>query len=155
MRQLTPDGAEFLVLGNLLVRGIYAHKNYINTPDYDVVAINPRNKKVVKIEVKSRQYKDAKVYLLKSFKPDFVVFVQLNKYVRRKIYKNRKRVKKMLKNKNNINYIILPIKIVKSLKRKKRRSAKRTRISLTSLYPNKVKKYENDSGWNLIKKKLK
>ena len=59
MRQLTPDGAEFLVLGNLLVRGIYAHKNYINTPDYDVVAINPRNKKVVKIEVKSRQYKDA------------------------------------------------------------------------------------------------
>ena len=48
MRQLTPDGAEFLVLGNLLVRGIYAHKNYINTPDYDVVAINPRNKKVVK-----------------------------------------------------------------------------------------------------------
>ena len=49
MRQLTPDGAEFLVLGNLLVRGIYAHKNYINTPDYDVVAINPRNKKVVKM----------------------------------------------------------------------------------------------------------
>ena len=78
---LTPDGAEFLVLGNLLVRGIYAYKNYVNTPDFDVVAFNPdNNKKIARIEVKSRQRKDAKVYQLRSFKSDFVVFVQLNKY---------------------------------------------------------------------------
>ena len=82
---LTPDGAEFLVLGNLLVRGIYAYKNYVNTPDFDVVAFNPdNNKKIARIEVKSRQYKDAKMYQLRSFKSDFVVFVQLNKYTRTK-----------------------------------------------------------------------
>ena len=44
---LTPDGAEFLVLGNLLVRGIYAYKNYVNTPDFDVVAFNPDNNKKI------------------------------------------------------------------------------------------------------------
>ena len=40
------------------------------------------NKKIARIEVKSRQYKDAKMYQLRSFKSDFVVFVQLNKYTR-------------------------------------------------------------------------
>ena len=111
---LTPDGAEFLVLGNLLVRGIYAYKNYVNTPDFDVVAFNPdNNKKIARIEVKSRQRKDAKVYQLRSFKSDFVVFVQLNKYTR------TKKKKIFTGNENNINYIIIPTKKVKSLKRRK------------------------------------
>ncbi len=57
MRQLSPDGAEFLVLGNLLARGIYAYKNYINTPDYDVAALNSKNRKIAKIEVKSKNTK--------------------------------------------------------------------------------------------------
>ena len=145
---LTPDGAEFLVLGNLLVRGIYAYKNYVNTPDYDVVALNPDNKKIARIEVKSRQRKDAKVYQLKNFKSDFVVFVQLNKYTR------TKKKKIFRDSENNINYIIIPTKKVKSLKRRKTPNTwGRYRINIGDL--SSYKRYENDLGWHRIKKFLK
>ena len=145
---LTPDGAEFLVLGNLLVRGIYAYKNYVNTPDYDVAAINPDNKKTAYIEVKSRQRKDAKIYQIRDFKSDFVVFVQLNKYTRSKTKKI------FTDSENNINYIIIPTRIVKSLKQNKTRNrwgSYRINIGKLSSY----KKYENDLGWDRIKKFLK
>ena len=146
---LTPDGAEFLVLGNLLVRGIYAYKNYVNTPDFDVVALNPdNNKKIARIEVKSRQHTNAKVYQMKSFKSDFVVFVQLNKY------KRSKNIKIFTGSENNINYIIIPTKRVKSLKRRKTPNTwGRYRVNIG--YLPSYKKYENDLGWALIKKFLK
>ena len=158
MRQLSPDGAEFLVLGNLLVRGIYAYKNYINTPDYDVAALNPKNRKIAKIEVKSRKFKEAKTYKLKSFKVDFVVFVQLNEWTRRKV--RGKRIKININpEKNPINYTIIPIKKIKSLKTKrgkKRSKSGNYSISLNSLYRNKtINKYHNHSGWNQIKNFLK
>ena len=146
---LTPDGAEFLVLGNLLVRGIYAYKNYVNTPDFDVVAFNPdNNKKIARIEVKSRQHTNAKAYQMKSFKSDFVVFVQLNKY------KRSKNIKIFTGSENNINYIIIPTKKVKSLKRRKTPNTwGRYRVNIG--YLPSYKKYENDLGWTLIKKFLK
>ena len=146
---LTPDGAEFLVLGNLLVRGIYAYKNYVNTPDFDVVALNPdNNKKIARIEVKSRQHTNAKTYQMKSFKSDFVVFVQLNKY------KRSKNIKIFTGSENNINYIIIPTKKVKSLKRRKTPNTwGRYRVNIG--YLPSYKKYENDLGWTLIKKFLK
>ena len=145
---LTPNGAEFLVLGNLLVRGIYAYKNYVNTPDYDVVALNPDNKKIARIEVKSRQRKDAKIYQIRDFKSDFVVFVQLNKYTR------SKKKKILTDSENNINFIIIPTKKVKSLKRRKTPNTwGRFRINIGHL-PS-YKRYENDLGWHRIKKFLK
>ena len=146
---LTPDGAEFLVLGNLLVRGIYAYKNYVNTPDFDVVAFNPdNNKKIARIEVKSRQRKDAKIYQIRDFKSDFVVFVQLNKYTR------TKKKKILTESENNINFIIIPTKIVKSLrKRKTPNQWGRFRVNIGNL--SSYKRYENDLGWNKIKKFLK
>ena len=157
MRQLSPDGAEFLVLGNLLARGIYAYKNYINTPDYDVAALNPKNRKIAKIEVKSKKYKDAKIYKLKSLKIDFVVFVQLNEYIKRKI-RGKRKIIPIDPEINPINYTIIPIKKIRSLitRRKKRSKSGNYSISLTSLYRNKtIKKYQNHSGWALIKKFLK
>ena len=145
---LTPDGAEFLVLGNLLVRGIYAYKNYVNTPDYDVVALNPDNKKIARIEVKSRQRKDAKIYQIRDFKSDFVVFVQLNKYTRSKTKKI------FTDSENNINFIIIPTRTVKSLKKNKTRNQwGRFRVNIGKL--SSYKKYENDLGWDRIKKFLK
>lgn len=39
--QLQATGAEFLVLGNLLIQGIQAYKAYTNNPGYDVIAVNP------------------------------------------------------------------------------------------------------------------
>lgn len=43
--KLESEGAEFLVLANLLIGGIESYKTYINYPGYDLVAINPQSKK--------------------------------------------------------------------------------------------------------------
>ena len=74
------EGAEFLVLGQLLIRGITAYKTYARQPEYDVVAINPdRHKSVARISVKSRWTTTATGFLLKSLDCDFVVLVKLNR----------------------------------------------------------------------------
>jgi len=52
--KLESEGAEFLVLGNLLIEGISCFKAYINFPGYDLVAVNPDKSKTAKIQVKSR-----------------------------------------------------------------------------------------------------
>ena len=112
----------------------------INIPD--------NNKKIARIEVKSRQHTNAKAYQMKSFKSDFVVFVQLNKY------KRSKNIKIFTGSENNINYIIIPTKKVKSLKRRKTPNTwGRYRVNIG--YLPSYKKYENDLGWTLIKKFLK
>lgn len=78
--KLESEGAEFLVLGNLLVEGIDCYKSYVNFPDYDVVAINPNGGKVAKIQVKSRWATNYdKMFLIKNFDCDFVVHVALNR----------------------------------------------------------------------------
>lgn len=42
--KLESEGAEFLVLGLLLVEGVSAYKAYINFPGYDLTAVNPNTK---------------------------------------------------------------------------------------------------------------
>ena len=39
--KLESEGAEFLVLGHLLIESIAAYKAYINFPGYDLTAVNP------------------------------------------------------------------------------------------------------------------
>ncbi|AKS23488.1 hypothetical protein ABH19_06605 [Leptospirillum sp. Group II 'CF-1'] len=51
---LESQGAEFLVLGMLLARGIEAYKTYANMKGYDLLAIGNGNGKSLKIQVKSR-----------------------------------------------------------------------------------------------------
>lgn len=83
MRQntkLEAEGAEFLVLGHLLVAGISAFKAYVNFPGYDLVAVNPTTSKVARVQVKSRWATDYdKSFPIKSFDCDFVVHVALNR----------------------------------------------------------------------------
>ena len=52
--RLESEGAEFLVLGQLLINRIVAYKTYTNMPGYDLVATNPENNSSAKIQVKSR-----------------------------------------------------------------------------------------------------
>lgn len=52
--RLASTGAEFLVLGHLLMRGIHTHKSYVNYPGYDLVSICPGNNRTCRIQVKSR-----------------------------------------------------------------------------------------------------
>jgi len=78
--KLESEGAEFLVLGLLLVEGVSAYKAYINFPGYDLIAVNPETKKVARIQVKSRWATDYDTsFPLKNLDCDFVVHVALNR----------------------------------------------------------------------------
>lgn len=78
--KLESEGAEFLVLGLLLVEGVSTYKAYINFPGYDLTAINPDTKKVARIQVKSRWATDYDTsFPLKNLDCDFVVHVALNR----------------------------------------------------------------------------
>ena len=83
--RLEAEGAEFLVLGHLLIEKIPAYKNYTNGRGYDLVAINPETQRCARIQVKSRWATNASAFLLKrAHECDFVVFVRLNRGVRRR-----------------------------------------------------------------------
>lgn len=77
--RLEAEGAEFLVLGQLLISGIPAYKTYTNLRGYDVVATWPETNKSARIQVKSRWAIDANAFLIKNFECDFVVLVRLNR----------------------------------------------------------------------------
>ena len=78
--RLESEGAEFLVLGQLLIAGIEAHKAYTRYPGYDLIAANPDRGRTCRIQVKSRWATDYDgSFLIKNFDCDFVVHVALNR----------------------------------------------------------------------------
>lgn len=78
--KLESEGAEFLVLGTLLVEGISCFKAYVNFPGYDLVAINPENSRTARIQVKSRWATNYdRSFPIKNFECEFVVHVALNR----------------------------------------------------------------------------
>jgi len=76
---LRAEGAEFLVLGNLLMRDIHSTKAYTRFPGWDILAVNPDSGKQARIQVKSRWATDSSNFLVKNFDCDFVVLVHLNR----------------------------------------------------------------------------
>lgn len=91
--KLESEGAEFLVLGLLLIEGISAYKAYINFPGYDLTAINPDTKRVARIQVKSRWATDYdNSFPLKNTDCDFVVHVAFNRGFRFRKKNNLKEV---------------------------------------------------------------
>lgn len=77
--QLECAGAEFLVLGNLLIEGISAYKAYQNFKGYDLVAVNPTQNTSARIQVKSRFQTNWDGFIINNFDCDFVVLVTLNR----------------------------------------------------------------------------
>lgn len=77
--QLESEGAEFLVLGQLLIEGIPAYKTYTNLRGYDLVATWPETNRSARIQVKSRWATNAKQFLIKEIDCDFVVLARLNR----------------------------------------------------------------------------
>lgn len=77
--KLEAEGAEFLVLGQLLLQRIPAYKTYTNMPGYDLVATNPDTNRLARIQVKSRWRTGAPFFLIKNLACDFVVAVRLNR----------------------------------------------------------------------------
>ena len=77
--KLESEGAEFLVLGRLLLEKIVAYKAYINYPGYDLIAANTEKGTSARIQVKSRFHTNWEGFIIKSFDCDFVVVVALNR----------------------------------------------------------------------------
>lgn len=77
--KLESEGAEFLVLGQLLIHQVAAYKTYTNMPGYDLVAIDPERNRSARIQVKSRWKTGANGFPIKNFDCDFVVAVCLNR----------------------------------------------------------------------------
>ena len=77
--KLEAEGAEFLVLSQLLIQHIPAYKAYTNMPGYDIIAHNPKTNWSAKIQVKSRWRTGAPFFLVKNFDCDFLVAVRLNR----------------------------------------------------------------------------
>lgn len=77
--RLESEGAEFLVLGQLLLQKIVSYKTYTNMPGYDLVATNPESNKSAMVQVKSRWRTGAAGFPIKNFSCDFVVVVLLNR----------------------------------------------------------------------------
>ncbi len=110
--KLESEGAEFLVLGLLLVEGISAYKAYINFPGYDLTAINPDTKKIARIQVKSRWASDYNSsFPLKNLDCDFVVHVALNRGYRKRSTQNDTGIKPP-------KFYIFPVDVAAKARRK-------------------------------------
>jgi hypothetical protein len=114
--RLESEGAEFLVLANLLVEGIDAYKSYRYMPSYDLVAVLPEKNSTARIQVKSRWASDATGYLIKNFDCEFVVFAKLNRGFRYKYHLDPRR---WSEGRKQPECYVFPSKIVKQHRDKK------------------------------------
>ena len=105
--KLESEGAEFLVLGQLLIHKIPAYKTYTNMPGYDIVTVNPAKNSSAKIQVKSRWKTKPAFFLIKNLECDFVIVVLLNRG-------SKDGKKKVLPP----DYYVFPVKLIKSVLRK-------------------------------------
>lgn len=138
--KLESEGAEFLVLGQLLLNCIPTYKTYTNMPGYDLVATNPENHASVMIQVKSRYRTDWDGFIIKNLDSDFVVFVSLNRG-----YPTRKR-----NNDSGIkdpDFYVFPIEYVNHIRDDKNTWGKIRKSKMIGF-----EKYEN--RWDLIVEKL-
>jgi hypothetical protein len=87
---LYAEGAEFLVLGHLLIRGVHATKAYTRYPGWDVLASNPATGRTCRVQVKSRLATDFDGgFPIKNFDAEFVILVALNRGYR---YSGRRKI---------------------------------------------------------------
>lgn len=136
--RLESEGAEFLVLGTLLIEKIPAYKTYTRMPGYDLVATNPAKGSSVRIQVKSRWRKGANAFALKNFDCEFVVFVALNKTADEG------------RSSGKVEQYIFPIEMLREV-HKKDLGWKRGGVLLSTI-PHR-EGYRND--WSLIRRALK
>ena len=140
--KLEAEGAEFLVLGLLLVEGIQATKAYTRFPGYDLLAFNPDAGRTCRIQVKSRWATDYdRAFPIKNFDSDFVVHVALNRG-----YRHSRRLR--LDGRQPPRVYVLPVKVVRTAQDPKSSWGK---VRLTDI-PDADEYVDN---WPLIRKFLR
>lgn len=138
--QLESSGAEFLVLGHLLIEGISAYKAYHNFKGYDLVAVNAENNSSSRIQVKSRYTTQWDGFIINNFDCDFVVLVTLNRGFS-KVKANGDDGKK------SPDYYVFPISYIRQLEKEKSKWSKIQKAKMLN-----YKDYLN--RWELISKFL-
>lgn len=138
--KLESEGAEFLVLGNLLINGIPSYKTYTNMPGYDLVATNPERNTSVKIQVKSRYQTNWDGFIIKNLDSDFVVLVTLNRGIPNKMRRGDDDIR-------DPNFYVFPIEFVEEIRDEENKWGKITKSRMKDF-----EKYENK--WDLITQKL-
>lgn len=137
--KLESEGAEFLVLGHLLIQGIICYKSYVNYPGFDLIAFSSKTGKSSRIQVKSRWATDYdKSFPIKNFNCDFVVHVALNRGVR-----FRKTKKNLLEPIKEPEFFVFPVDVIKAAQNIGDSWGK---VTITNI-PD-YKSYKN--SWNLI-----
>lgn len=146
---LRAEGAEFLVLGNLLIRDIQSTKAYTRFPGWDILAVDYDSGKQARIQVKSRWATDSSNFLMRNFECDFVVLVYLNRGFN--FGKRNYQVDGIMEP----QYWIFPTTYLEALivERNKSKSRHGTFSFRRSEMENKGEFYE--SNWNLISEFLK
>lgn len=141
--KLESEGAEFLVLGTLLVEGILCFKAYVNFPGYDLVAVNPKNSRTARIQVKSRWATDYdRSFPVKNFDCEFIVHVALNRG-----YRFGKKGRGEGAGVKDPIYYVFPVAIVKAAQ-----NANDTWGKVTITHIPDYEKYRN--AWQLIAQHL-
>lgn len=78
------EGAEFLALAHLLIEGIPTYKTYTKMPGYDLFSVNIEMGTSCRIQVKCRYATNYDgTFPIKIFNSDFVIFVELNRGIKR------------------------------------------------------------------------
>jgi hypothetical protein len=139
--QLESEGAEFLVLGQLLIEGVPAYKAYTRNRGYDLIATKPESNRAARIQVKSRWATDFDGGFIVSDTSncDFVVFVALNRGYRFKKKQTGQDGKK------EPTYYVFPAEVVQGAIYEKSGWGK----AFLKLIPN-VGRYERN--WELVKR---
>ena len=140
------EGAEFLVLGELLIRGVHATKSYTGFTGWDVLAANPRTGKTARIQVKARLATDFDGgFPIKNVDSDFVVLVALNRGYR---YQKKNRKDSGVK---PVQYFVIPITSVKKAIKRGRTWGSMPKVHLQHLDTDKE---DLEDNWKAIQKFL-
>jgi len=146
--RLEAQGAEFLVLGQLLIQKVHCYKSYVNFPGYDLIAIDPLTNKMARLQVKSRWRTNYnKSFPIKNFQSDFVVHVALNRGDG-----SKKRNKKKGREVKPPEFFIFPTEVVRAVNKFKPK-LKWGIVHLKKIDPDYIDKYKDK--WDLIIEFLK
>lgn len=134
--QLESAGAEFLVLGNLLIEKIASYKSYHNFKGYDIISTNPAKNTSARIQVKSRYQTGWNGFIINNFDCDFVILVALNRGYRKQKKNGENGIK-------SPDCFIFPISYIKTLEKERSLWGKISKSKLSDL-----EFYKN--RWDLI-----
>lgn len=110
--QLEAAGAEFLVLGHLLIEGIHGFKSYTRFPGYDVMAVDASTPGNCRIQVKSRWATDFDRGFpipIPNFEFDFAVLVALNRG-----YRYRQKPKSSVDGRKPPEFYVIPVGVARA-----------------------------------------